>query len=277
MLAMIIPENKSTYTPILVIILLIAAFFLGSLTTKVQYLEKGGTQTTQQVAGAQTQPTTAAQPPAPKIDLATIQALFTDKNIHFGDKNNKNLIVEIADPSCPYCHVAGGHNPELSKQINPPQFVYASDGGAYIPPVPEIKKLVDQGKASFVWIYYPGHGSGEMGTKALYCANEKGKFWDVNDRLMTNDGYNLLNNEVKNDKTKSQVLADFLASVFDPADMKTCLDSGKYDAKLQENVATGSTLLAPFGQRAGTPSFYINTTGFPGAYSWKDLLASVKN
>lgn len=267
-------ENKTSYTPALVIILLIAAFFLGSLTTKVQYLEKGASQTQPQVAGAQAQ--TPQQPTQPKkADLATIQALFTDKSIHFGDKNSKNLFVEIADPSCPYCHVAGGHNPELNKQIGA-QFALPADGGTYIPPVPEMKKMVDEGKASFVWIYYPGHGSGEMGTKALYCANEKGKFWDVNDKLMTNDGYNLLNNTVKNDKTKSQALAEFLASVFDPTDMKTCLDSGKYDAKLQEDVAT-STKLFTYFQNPGTPGFFINTTAFAGAYSWKDLLASVKN
>ncbi|MFI5305056.1 MAG: hypothetical protein ACHQYP_09720, partial [Nitrospiria bacterium] len=34
-------SNKAKYTPILVILLIIAAYFLGSLTTKVQYLENG--------------------------------------------------------------------------------------------------------------------------------------------------------------------------------------------------------------------------------------------
>lgn len=280
MLPMTIPETKSSYTPLLVIILIVAAFFLGSLTTKVQYLEKGQTTQTQQAAGTATQPTTqtqaAQQPPqAKQADLATIQALFTDKNIHFGDKNGKNLIVEIADPSCPYCSIAGGHNAALNKQAGP-QFALPADGGTYVPPVPEIKKLIDDGKASFVWIYYPGHGNGEMGTKALYCANEQGKFWEVNDKLMTNEGYNLLNNDIKNDKTKSQALADFLASAFDPAAMKNCLDSGKYDAKLQEDVST-STKLFTYFQNPGTPGFFINTTPFAGAYSWKDLIASVKN
>lgn len=268
-------ENKSSYTPALIVILVIAAFFLGSLATKVQYLEKTATQP--QTAGQQTaQAQTQAQPPAPTVDINTIKALFTEKNITFGDKNNKNLIVEIADPSCPYCSIAAGHNPELNKQAGA-QFSLPADGGTYVPPVPEIKKLIDQGKASFVWIYYPGHGSGEMGTKAMYCAHEKGKFWEVHDKLMTKEGYDLLNNQVKNDKSKSQEIAIFLTEVFDTNEMKTCLDSGKYDSKIQENTTIGTSLLASFGQRAGTPSFYINTTGFPGAYSWKDLASSLKN
>lgn len=267
--------HKSSYTPALIVVLIIAAFFLGSLTTKVKYLEKTASET--KVAGTQTQAQPqAAQPPAPTVDINTIKALFTDKHIMLGNKDSKNLLVEIADPSCPYCSIAAGHNPELNKQAGN-QFLLVADGGTYIPPVPEMKKLVESGKAALVWIYYPGHGNGEMGTKALYCAHEQGKFWPVHDKLMSKEGYDLLNNQVKNDKTKSQEVANFLSDVFDANEMKACLDSGKYDSKIQENTAIGTNLLAPFGQRAGTPSFYININGFPGAVSWKDMQSAVKN
>ncbi len=215
--------------------------------------------------------TAAAQPQAPTtVTLDTIKALFNSKNIVFGDKNSKNLLVEVADPSCPYCHVASGHNASLNKQMGS-QFTLVSDGGSYIPPVPEMKKLVDSGKAAFVWIYTPGHGNGEMGTKALYCANEKGKFWEVHDKLMSSEGYDLLNTQVKNDKSKSQEVANFLSDVFNTADMKACLDSGKYDAKLTEDIATARSLGVN-----GTPGFYINTSNFAGAYSWKDMQSSVQ-
>ncbi len=216
------------------------------------------------------QPAQPSQPQAPKVTLDTIKSLFNDKNLVYGDKNSKNLLVEVADPSCPYCHIAGGHNPELNKQVGT-QFTLVADGGTYIAPVPEMKKLVDSGKAAYVYIYSPGHGNGEMGAKAFYCAKEKGKFWEVHDKLMSSDGYTLLNNTVKNDKTKSGELADFLSGVFNSADMKSCLDSGKYDAKLQEDTATAAKLGV-----SGTPGFFINTTNFAGAYSWKDMQASVQ-
>lgn len=254
------------YNPLLVICLVVASFFLGSYYTKSQLLEKG------QLAAPQVPqaPQQAQQPPKVQVSQDQIKALFISKNITFGDKNSKTLLVEVADPSCPYCHVAAGHNPELSKQIGP-QFTLESDGGTYIAPVPEMKKLVDEGKAAFVWLYTNGHGNGEMGTKALYCAHEKGDFWPVHDKLMSNEGYNLLNNTVKNDKTKAQDLADFLSDATDTAALKSCLESGKYDAKLAEDSAAASSLGVN-----GTPGFFVNTTNFAGAYSWKDMQSAIQ-
>lgn len=231
----------------------------------------GGAITTGAAVTPSAQPAVApVAPQAPKVTLDNIKALFNDKNIVYGNKNSKNLLVEVADPSCPYCHIAAGHNGELNKQAGD-RFKLVSDGGTYIAPVPEMKKLVDQGKAAFVWIYTPGHGNGEMGTKALYCANEKGKFWQIHDKLMSAEGYDLLNNQVKNDKTKSQEIANFLSDVFNVNDMKSCIDSGKYDAKLQEDISTASKLGV-----SGTPGFYVNTTNFAGAYSWKDMESALQ-
>lgn len=259
-------------TPVLVILLIVAAFFLGMLYNKVQSLEKekqagtlGATTTT--TATQQGQP---AQPTPVTVTKDQIKALFTDKNLTFGDKNSKNLLVEVADPSCPYCHAAAGHNPELNKQMGS-QFQLDSDGGTYAAPVPKMKELVDEGKAAFVYIYTPGHGNGEMGMKALYCANEQGKFWEAHNKLMTNAGYELMNTTVKNDKTKSQEIVDFLSDVVDSSTLKSCIDSGKYDSKLTQDVSTASSLGVQ-----GTPGFFVNTTRFAGAYSWKDMQSAVK-
>lgn len=133
-----------------------------------------------------------------------------------------------------------------------------------------MEKLVKEGKASYVFIYFPGHGNGEMGTKALYCANEKGKFWEAHELLYTNAGYALMNNVVKNDKTKSQEIADFLKSAVDAEFIKSCLDSGKYDARLQSDQDLATSLGIQ-----GTPNFYINATNFAGAYSYGDMEETV--
>lgn len=264
-------QNKSGIVQgVLVTLLVVASFAIGSLYTKVQYLEKNvagrGTPT---VAGAGTAGTTPTPTP-PVVSLENVKDVFGKALVTFGDVGKKVLFVEIADPSCPYCHVAAGKNAslnsEIDKQTGRQQFTLVSDGGTYVAPVPEMKKLVDEGRAALAWIYTPGHGNGEMGTKALYCAFEKGKFWEVHDVLMTSAGYELLNNTVKNDKTKSGELADFLTSVFDAGQMKSCLDSGKYDSRLQEDVTLVSSLRV-----SGTPGFFINETKFAGAYSWKDM------
>lgn len=250
------------------------AVLLGSFVISIAVLMHGGiikignngvTQTAQ-VPQPTVQPEAAV-----KVSIDQIKALFNDKNLVIGDPNSKNLLVEIADPSCPYCHIAAGHNPSLNKEVGD-RFTLVADGGTYVAPVPEMKKLVDSGKAAFVYIYTSGHGNGEMGTKALYCADEKGRFWQVHDKLMTSEGYDLLNNVVKNDKSKSQELASFLSDAMSASDLKSCLESGKYDAKLSEDTALAQSL----GVR-GTPGFFVNTAQFAGAYSWTEMQSTIQN
>lgn len=251
------------YTPALVILLIIASFFVGMYFTKVNYLEKN----TKVVGDTAVQPQVTAEP-TPAISLATIKNLFSNNDvIKFGNADSKLLLVEVSDPSCPYCQAAAGKNPELNKQIGT-QFTLVADGGTYISPVQEMKKLVEEGKASFVYIYQNGHGSGEMAMKALFCANEQGKFWQAHDKLMTNAGYSLINDVVKNDKANSGKLADFLTSAVDKTELKSCLDSGKYDNALASNQKLAISLGV-----SGTPGFFINTTNFAGAYSWTDMKA----
>ena len=217
-------------------------------------------------AGEQTAQPEAAKP----VTIDQVKALFTDKNLAFGKKDSKVLFVEFSDPSCPYCHVAAGKNPNLNKQAGA-QFTMAKDGGSYLPPVPEMKKMVDSGKAAFVWIYANGHGNGELGTKAMYCAKEKGKFWEVHDLLMSEAGYKLMNEQVKNDVAKAGEMADFLKSAVKVGDMQSCLESGKYD----DRIASDMAIAQQFGFK-GTPSFFVNTTNFGGAYSYKDMAPVVE-
>lgn len=256
------PKFFEKFTPVLLGLTVVLAFIVGVLWQKVSSLEKGGT-----AATAPTQ--TGAPTQAKTIDLKTVKGVFDKNVVKFGDNNKKVLIVEMSDPSCPYCHVAGGNDAKLAAQVGS-QFKYVSDGGTYTPPVPEIKKLVDAGKAAYAFIYFPGHGNGEMGTKALYCANDLGKFWEVHSLLYSNAGYTMLNDTIKNDKTKSGQLTDFLKSAADAKKIKECLDSGKYDQRLADDQALAGTLSV-----AGTPDFLVNDKRFDGAYNWTDMKSAV--
>lgn len=211
-------------------------------------------------------PQQQAQQKELKID--EIKKLFTKDFIHFGDDKRKILIVEISDPSCPYCHIAGGHNQELAKESG--RFAYVSDGGNYIPPVPEIKKLVDEKKTSFAFIYSNGHGNGRIAAEALYCAFEKGKFWEVHDKLMTNEGYSLINEQVANDRSKANLLVNFLSDTIESQFLSNCLSSAKYEKNLLRDEQ-----LSPSLGFQGTPHFIINTKMFPGAYSFSDMKSAM--
>jgi len=250
------------FVPAIVVLMIGLAFMVGVLWEKVSSLEKGKTAAVTAVAS----PAAGAAPAQPTVSIDTIKGLFDKNLVKFGDANRKALFVEVGDPSCPFCHVADGADPETAKGVGT-QFQYASDGGNYIPPVPEMKKLVDSGKASYAFVYFPGHGNGEMGAKALFCAFDQGKFWEAHGLIYSSKGYSLMNDTVKNDKTKSQVVADFLKNVVDAKALKDCLDSGKYDSRLtdEQNLSSGTLGVT------GTPGFFINSANFAGAYSWKDM------
>jgi protein-disulfide isomerase len=251
-------------SPLFILLSIILAFFVGTLWQRVRTLEKGNAERVQQ--GATAAPSQAENA---KVSMDTIRGLFDKDVIKFGSKDSKLIFVEVSDTSCPFCGIASGKNPELNNSN--PRFKLVKDGGTYKAPVEEMKKLLDEGKASFVYIYFPGHGAGEMGAKALYCAYEMDKFWQVHDLLMSSAGYNLLNDKVQNDKTKSGELSQFLKSVVDAAKMKSCLDSGKYDSRLASDMSLASSLGVQ-----GTPGFFVNDTRFDGAYSFSDMEPVVK-
>lgn len=242
--------------PALLVITIGLAFLVGVLWQKVENLAKGGTTTTTQEQGA--------APTPKKVEISQIKDLFNKDVIKFGNQDSKLIFVEASDPSCPYCHIAGGLNSALNTQVGP-QFKLVKDGGTYVAPVIEMKKLVDSGKASFVWLYFNGHGNGELATKALYCAYEKGKFWEAHDLLMTEKGYDFVNETVKNDVAQSGKMVDFLKSANVP-DLKACLDSGKYDDRLASDMGLAASLGV-----SGTPGFFVNETNFAGAYNFTDM------
>ncbi len=249
---------------LLVILLVVGSYFLGVYKTKTEMLEKG-------LTNVAAQPTVPGEAPVAKpLDMAKIEALFADEgNMVLGKRDAKIKFVEFSDTSCPFCHVAAGHNPSLSVQMNP-RFATADEGGTYVPPVLEIKKLVDEGKAALAWFYTPGHGNGELGTLALYCANEQGKFWEAHDLLMNKDGYTLVNDKVKNDRTKTGEVASFLKGVLDSSKLKSCMDSKKYEAR----VSGDPQIASGFGYGA-TPTFFINDKVVEGASSWTDAFKGI--
>lgn len=261
---MSVKSFKGSANTILVALLVVAAFLVGSFWTRIQYMEKGSSAPANNNQGNNTVTGNPLPTQPPALSLDKVKSLFVAGFIHFGDAKRKVLFVEVSDPSCPYCQVAAGKNPELSKQAGT-RFQYVSDGGTYNPPVPEIKKLVDAGKASLAVIYYPGHGNGILAMQALYCAFDKNKYWEVHDKLMSNEGYDLINNTVKNDKVNIPQLVDFLSNQIDATFLKSCLESGKYESILSRDQQLGPTF-----QVQGTPHFLLNTTIYGGAVDFKN-------
>lgn len=260
-----IKNKTSLYTPILVVVLFVASFYVGRLSAQVESLKGGGG--TQPVA--QQPADTQQQPTNPAVSEDIIKGLFDKDLVKFGDAKKKLTFVEVSDPSCPYCHAAAGLNGKLNKEMGT-QFTLVADGGTYVAPVTEMKKLLDQKKIGYIWIYSNGHGNGELASKALYCANEKDKFWNAHELLFSAEGYDLINNTVKNDLAQAGTMADFLAKAVDSKFMKSCLESDKYKDRLSADIAVAQSLGVN-----GTPGFFVNTTNFPGAVPFDTMKSAV--
>jgi len=258
--------KNSHYVPALVVLLVVASFYIGRLSAQVSAL-KGGSGGIQPVA--QQPADTQQQPTDPTVSEDIIKGLFGKDLIKFGDAKKKLVFVEVSDPSCPYCHAAAGLNGKLNKEMGS-QFTLVADGGTYVAPVAEMKKLLDQKKIGYVWIYSNGHGNGELASKALYCADEKDKFWNAHELLFSAEGYDLINNTVKNDLAQAGTMADFLAKAVDSKFMKSCLESDKYKDRLNADIAVAKSLGVN-----GTPGFFVNTTNFPGAVPFDSMKSAV--
>ena len=81
-------------------------------------------------------------------------------------------------------------------------------------------------------VLYTWPTNGELGTVALYCANEQGKFWQAHDLLMNNEGYELVNEKVLNDIGKAGEMACSLRVQSTLASLKSCIESERYKSRV---------------------------------------------
>ena len=143
-----------------------------------------------------------------------------------GSDTAKVTIVEFGDYQCPFCE----------------RFFTQSE--------PQImQNYVDTGKAKFYFLDFQflGPDSLTLGQGA-WCANDQGLYYEYHDYIYSNQGQEN-SGWATPDKVKTMV-----ANIqgFDVQQFSSCLDSGKYESRVQE--------LTQFGQGlgvSGTPTFFI--------------------
>ncbi|MBI2430490.1 MAG: DsbA family protein [Candidatus Levybacteria bacterium] len=226
------PEPKNSYTPVLIVLLIVAAFFLGSLITKVQYLEKTSGAAAPAIAGTQTQLTQEQAAPAPlaKVDVAVGHLPI------LGNKNAKVTLIEFSDLQCPFCKR------------------FFDDALAQIK-----KEYIDTGKVKFAYRHYPlpFHQNAQKAAEASECANEQNAFWEYHDMLFQ-----------KQTEWETQSATDAAASFGNYAQnlglnntqFESCLSTGKFANVVKEDTDAG--------QKAGvtgTPTLFVNGKAIVGA------------
>ncbi len=229
------------FTPVLVVLLIVSAYFIGSLRTEVSYLKNGaGIQPTSQVAGATTN--TAGQPAATATP-GPLAAVTADDHIR-GDKNAKVTLLEYSDFECPFC-----------KQFQPT--------------LQQTMKDYD-GKVRLVYRHFPlpFHQNAQKEAEASECITEQGgndAFWQFNDKIFertTSNGTGFALDQ----------LGPLAAEIgVDQTKFQSCLDSGKYTKMVQDEEAGGQTAGVQ-----GTPTMFVvaadgSKTIIPGALPYDQI------
>ncbi len=217
-------DKAQSTNRILVVALIIASFFLGSLTNKVATLGNSGLQKTLDNSAQPTQtgnaiPNAAAKPKD-----------VTDADHIRGNKNAKITLVEYSDFECPFCK-------------------------SFTPTLTEIMKTYGD-KIRLVYRHYPltFHANAQKEAEASECVAELGgedAFWKFVDTIFERTTSNGTGFAL--DKLGS--LAEELG--VDKKKFQSCLDSGKYEDLVKDSITEGSSAGV-----SGTPStFIINSKG----------------
>lgn len=228
------PKN---YTPILAVLLIIAAFLLGVLITKIQYLEKSQVYTGN-VTGEESVVGNAQPQPGQKVDVEV------GKLPALGNKDAKVTIIEFADFQCPFCKRLFD---ETISQLK--------------------KEYVDTGKVKLFYRHFAFLGEeSTWAAEASECANEQGKFWQYHDHLYTNQGGENVGAFSKDNLKKFAANLDLNTSQFN-----SCLDSGKYITKVKDDVEAGQAAGV-----SGTPTMFINGIMLVGAEPYSNIKAQIE-
>ena len=162
---------------------------------------------------------------APQQPGFTEQTVSIGESPVMGDANAPITMIEYSDYQCPFC---------------------ARNHTNVFPIIRE--EYVDTGKVKVVMREFPLtsiHQNAFDASMAALCAGDQDKYWEMADVLFANQ------RTLTTDNLKSYAVNLGL----DADSFNDCLDSRKYESRVQEDLASGNKL----GMR-GTPGFYIGLT-----------------
>lgn len=211
--------RSNKLVPILVILLVVASFLIGSLYTRVNLLEKSAG--TQAAAGGQVAGTGTNQPQALEPTPSPVDIEVGNMPVQ-GNQNAKVAIVEFTDYQCPYCErLFSGTFPQVKKDY------------------------IDTGKVKYFVMDFPLtqiHAQAQKAAEAANCAEEQGKFWEMHDKIFNN---------------QSAIGVDDLKKYagelgLNTSQFNSCLDDGKYADSVKKEQQAGEK----YGVQ-GTPASFV--------------------
>jgi protein-disulfide isomerase len=175
--------------------------------------------------------TAATQPVEVMLSPEQLQRV---PGISVGRSDAPITIFEFADFQCPHC----------------------GQWATFIEPLIK-ERLVDTGKARYVFYDYPLGGSfqhGFLASRAGRCANEQGKFWEVHRVIFARQ------QEWSYSDNPAERFVEYAGQAgLDGGAFEQCLQSDKYAREVSESRELGESLGVQ-----GTPTVFINGQRLPG-------------
>lgn len=234
-------------TPVLLVVVIVMAFFVGVLWQRVANLEGNGTgnRNAGSVTADKEGSAPAPQPPSGNPEeIAGIREAIQNGEFHVrGNRNADVILVEYSDLQCPFC----GRFHETAKQA--------------------VEEYGDQ----FAWVYrhFPLdsiHPQAREAAEGAECAADLGgeeAFWSFIDAIFA-------------DESTLNDLNGVASSIgLDVSAYESCVESGKYEGVVEADYQSG--LAAGV---SGTPgNFIVDSEGevieVPGAVPFSSLQASI--
>lgn len=192
------------------------------------------------VPDAQAQP----QQPVPAAPTGGPVKPVDEKTDHIrGPKNAKVTIIEYSDFECPFCKRHFDTMNQVAQQ-------YPKD----------VRLVFRHFPLSF-------HQNAMKEAEASECANELGgndAFWKMHDKIFTETTSNGTGFALDRLVPAAKEIG------LDPVKFKTCLDSGKYAAKVNQSIQEGSSAGVQ-----GTPASFVNGKFIEGAVPFAQFKAAI--
>ena len=167
--------------------------------------------------------------PAPDTKIYKVEAGNAPSK---GPKSAPVQIVEFSDFQCPFC-------------------------GRVVPTIKQIEdKYGDKVRVSFRNFPLPFHQNAQIAAEAGAAANAQGKFWEMHDKMFTN--------QQALDRASLEKYAGDIG--LDVGKFKADLDSGKYKDAINKDVEYAKTVNVN-----GTPAFFVNGHFINGAMPFESF------
>ena len=233
-------EVKKAFQPLLVGLLVVAAFAIGSMWTQLKMLKSN--QETPTVQPSVQAPSVPEEPQ--EVSEEVWQEMVKNPMAVKGEKNAKVTMVEFSDYQCPFCKR------------------YAEETMAQIE-----KEYIASGKVRYIVRDLPleFHQFAQAAAEAAKCAGAQGKYFKYGDQLFANQ------DSWSKETDVSKSFAAYATTLgLNDAKFSQCLTNGEQKAAVEADAA-----LAKKAGLGGTPSFVINAKILVGAQPFVQFKAAI--